>query len=261
MHKVKTISAVIGILTALSLCMPASAEPPAPQITDAAGDANFINAQGNTNAEPANGPDTSAVYNEAGADIRSVRYSTRYWTRRIYNPEGVLERVERLPNALQIEITTTGPTKPSKFSLIFRIQTTIAGCETWFQAWVKGTQAQASELERADIRKITAGCPGGAATVFTGFQQTFDDNVMTLLFPFDAFTGPMAGFIKKGTQIDPLASFTNNANYPHVRTSIGGTVTAPSVDQTARPAPFVVGSDVPANADCLSTPEHPDCAT
>jgi hypothetical protein len=252
----------LAVVMAISLGVPASADPPAPQITDAAGDANFINAQGNTNVEPADGPDTSAAYSEAGADIRTVRYSTRYWTVKTYNEDGSLEKIDYQPNAFQMEITTAGPTKPSKFSLIFRIQTTIAGCETWFQAWIKGTQAQATELERADIRKLTATCPGGATTVFAGFQQIFDENVMTLVFPFASasFTGPMAGFIKNGTQLDPLGTFTNNANYPHVRTSIAGSVTAPSIDQTDRPAPFTVGSDVPADVICAQTPDNPECS-
>ena len=261
MRRTKPLTAAIGLAMALALGMPASADLSEPQITDAAGDANFVNTQGTTNLEPASGPDTSAVYNEAGADIRSIRLSTRYTKVRIVNPDGTVEMIDYRPKALQIDVTMTGPIKPAKTSMIFRLQTTIGGCETWFQGWIKGTQAAATELERADIRKITTGCPGGAATVFNGFQQILDGNVMSLVYPFGAaaFTGPMAGFLKSGTQIDPLGSFTNNANYPHIRVSVNGAVTAPTIDQTNRPTPFTVSSDVPADVICANAPEHPEC--
>jgi hypothetical protein len=262
MRRTKPLITAIGLAFALAVGMPASADIPEPQITDAAGDANFLNAQGNTNAEPASGPDTSAVYNEAGADIRSISMYTRYTKVRMLNTDGTVEMIDYRPKALEIDVTMTGPIKPAKASMIFRLQTTIEGCETWFQGWIRGAQAQATELERADIRKLTAGCPGGAATVFQGFQQIIDGNVMSLIYPFEAgaFTGQMAGFITSGSQINPLGTFTNNANYPHIRVSVnGGTLTAPTIDQTNRPTPFTVSSDVPADIICNDSPEHPEC--
>ncbi|MGH2709600.1 MAG: hypothetical protein ACRDH9_00135 [Actinomycetota bacterium] len=262
MRRTNVFTAATGLVLALGLGMPASADPPAPQIIDAAGDANFVNANGNTNLEPANGPDTSAVYSESGADFRSIRFFTRYTKVKIKNPEGVVEMIDYRPSALQIDITMSGDIKPAKNSLIFRVQTLIAGCQAWFTGWIRGTQPGAAEVERAQINKSAGTCPGGTGAVQNGFQQIVSGNLLTLIYPFEAeaFSGAMAGFIKSGTQIDPAGTFTNNANYPHVRTVIGGTVTAPSIDQTERPTPFTVGSDVPADVICANTPEDPECA-
>ena len=262
MRKVTKLSAVIGTLAVLGLAVPATAfEPAEPQIVDAAGDANFINTQGSTNLEPASGPDTRPA-SEESADVTSVLFRTRYWTVRSYNADGSLQKIDYRPMALEVDITTAGPIKPSRASLIFRITTSIGGCEAWFEAWVRGTQAQATEFERADIRKLTATCPGGATTMVNGFTHLISGNQFSMIFPFEAasFTGPTAGFLKVGTEINPLASFTNNANYPHVRTVLGGSVTAPSVDQMARMTPFTIGSDVPADVICAATPEHAECA-
>jgi hypothetical protein len=261
MHRTNVLTATIGLVVALSLGMPASADPPEPQIIDAAGDANFVNSNGNTNLEPADGPDTSAVFNEAGADFRSIRLFTRYTKVKVKNPDGTIDMIDYRPSALQIDITMTGDIKPAKDSLIFRVQTLIGVCQAWFTGWVRGTQPGAAEVERAQINKAAGTCPGGTGAVQNGFQQIVSGNVLTLIYPFEAeaFAGAMAGFIKNGTQIDPAGTFANNANYPHVRTVIGGAVTAPSIDQTERPTPFTVGSDVPADVICANAPDNPEC--
>lgn len=263
MRKVTKLSAAIGTLVVLGVSVPATAFDVEPQIVDVAGDANFLNTQGSTDAEPANGPSTSPASID-GADIRSIRFHTRYTTAKLRDLDGNVESVDYRPNALQVDITMTGAVKPTFGpSLLFRVQALIAGCETWFQAWVRGSQAQATDPERADIRKLTATCPGGANTVLNGFEYTIDGNVIKMVYPFQAavFTGAMAGFIQDGTEISPPAVFTNSASYPHVRTSVNaGTLTAPTIDQTLRMTDFTVGSDVPADVICANEPEHPDCA-
>jgi hypothetical protein len=263
MRKVTKLSAVVGTMAVLGLAVPATAEPTEPQIVDAAGDANFLNTQGSTSVEPASGPDTRPASLD-GADIVSIRFHTRYSTAKLRNTDGTVQSVDYRPSALQVDITMAGDVKPTDGpSLLFRVQAMLGTCETWFQGWVRGSQGQPTEPERADIRKLTATCPGGANTVTNGFTYTIDGNVITMTYPFQAaaFSGAMAGFIKDGTEITAPTSFLNNANYPHVRASVnGGTLTAPTIDQTARMTDFTVGSDVPADVVCAKAPTNPDCA-
>ena len=271
MRRTTMLMTATSVLMALSLGVPALADPPAPQIIDVAGDANFVNAQGVRGEVPTNGPDARPA-SIGGADFRSILFQTRYWTVRLYNNDGTLQKIDYRPMALQIDITTTEAIKPTFGpSLLFRVPVSINLCETWFQSWVKGAQPQAAEVERADIRKITATCPGAAATVFNGFQQTIDGNVMSLVFPFEAaaFTGPMAGFIKAGTQIAAPPIYLNQSSIPHVRT-VHYTPTVPvagsagtfplTIDETQMVPAFTVGSDVPADVICADTPDHPECA-
>ncbi|HVM11938.1 MAG TPA: hypothetical protein VM638_05625 [Actinomycetota bacterium] len=233
-------------------------------ITDAAGDANFVNGNGLSSLAPTDGVDTRPA-SIAGADLRSVDFSTPYDTIKVYNQDGTVSQVLYSPKAFRVRLQMEGDVMPTFGpTIIVRILTNIAGCDVWFQAIIRGSNPDAAaDPHRADIRlPAAASCPGNAAvlSIANGFTLDVSGKTVTMTYPFEAFTGNHAGWIKPGTQIDPDGSFLNNANTPHVRpwlTSLG--VTVPSIDETARPQAFVVGSDVPQTLVCSQQPAHPDC--
>lgn len=254
----------MGLAASLLLgAIPAGAgTPQAPEVTDPAGDANAINAQGNTSIGEG-GPDTRPASID-GADLVAIWYRTSYYTLKYTQPNGSL-RIQHVPTTFNVNFKTTGPISPTFGpSLVFRVPTSIGGCETWFEGWIRGPNALPNDLDRGDFRKITAACPGGAATVTAGFTYSLTGNVLTLSFPFDAagFSGPLAGFIKVGTTIAPPPVFTNQSGYPHVRAAFQSPVAGAFpvvIDETVRPPAFVVGADVPPDVDCGVTPENPEC--
>jgi len=266
MRKVTKLSAAIGTIVVLGLSVPATANDVIePQITDPAGDGNFINGGGNTaNVAPA-GPDTRPASID-GLDLRSITFHTLYKTFKVKDLDGSVAAVDYRSTGLQVDFTTTGPITPTFGpSLRFSVPTTIGGCETWFQGWIRGPQATPNDVQRADIRKITAACPGGAATVSNGFDMVVTGNTMSLTYPFTAaaFTGPMSGFIDDGTELGPPPAFINASGFPAIRLSHATPVATafPLVaDEGPRFEAFTVGSDVPADLVCADEPGHPDCA-
>lgn len=279
MRKTTTLSAAVGIIAILGLSLPATAtDMSEPLITDAAGDANFVNAQGNTAAVSANGPDTRPA-SLGGADLRSIAFSTRYATVKVRNPDGSVRMVDYRPLAMQIDITTTGPITPTFGpSLIFRVPTVISGCEAWFQGVIRGPLASntnSGEVQRVELRKLNISgqpaCPGGTGTMTSAeFGMEGGENTLKLVYPFSAFTGAMTGFITNGTQLSAPPNFINASRFPNVST-LHYTPTAPTlgsagiigvayVDEAPKFTSFTVGSDVPADVICADTPEHPACA-
>ncbi|HEX9824604.1 MAG TPA: hypothetical protein VGB51_09470 [Actinomycetota bacterium] len=260
-------------MTALCFQLPATADTAAAVVaTDGAGDANFVNSNQLTNVSPTSGPDTRPASID-GADITQISFSTPYFTTKVLNPDGTVKQVLYTATGFRATIETQGNVLPTFGpSLIFRILTNIGGCDAWFEAVVQGSNAAAAtDPQRADVR-IPAACTNPtrtAAVVTSGFSIDVTGKVITMNYPFEAFTGAsVGGLIQVGTQIDPDGTFTNNSNAPHVRTWVSATapapvgtssVTAPTIDETPRPEVFVVGSDVPQSVVCSANPTHPDC--
>lgn len=246
----------------------ANALDDAPLVTDAAGDANGLNSQGNVSTG-GNGPSTTPA-SIVGADLREISFETRYTTTKLLHPDGTVSKILYTPNALKIGITMEGNVLPTFGpSILVRVPTRVVMpsgglCESWFQAWWKGPNATPNDQERADIRRLTAATCPAANTIFDGFDITIVGKVVTLTYPLSA--SGMAGFIQNGTEITAPQVFTNSSNYIHSRTAFlvppnpaTGGLTAPSIDEAERFPGFVVGSDVPANIDCSVTPENPEC--
>jgi len=268
--RTKLAAAAVAALALGMLPAGASALDDAPLVTDAAGDANGLNSQGNASTG-GNGPSTQPASID-GADLREVSFKTRYSTNKFLNPDGTVSRVLYTPNALKIDITMEGNVLPTFGpSILVRVPTRVVMpsgtlCESWFQLWWKGPNATPNDQERVDIRRITAApaCPANN-TIFNGFDISIEGKVVTGIYPLSA--PDMAGYIQEGTEITPPQVFTNSSNYIHSRTAFlvppnpgTGGLTAPSIDEAERFPGFVVGSDVPANIDCSVTPDNPECA-
>lgn len=244
----------------------------APLITDAAGDANFLNAQ-SLAGSPSNGPGTKPASID-GADLREISFETRYIDNKIMK-DGRVWKVMYIPQALLIHVTMEGNVQPTVGpSFILRIPTRIVRpngslCESWFEAFWKGSRPAPADIERADIRRLTdaPACPA-VNTLTDGFDLVIEGKTVTMQYPLNS--PGMDGFIEEETVIQAPAVFINNPNYVHVRTQVGAPAVPPvttgptiatvaQVDEAARFPGFVVASDVPADIDCDVTPDHAEC--
>ena len=251
--KTRSIGAlIVGLVAALAVGgSPAGAgTQTGPEIVDQKGDANFINGNG-------------VVLNQSqvtpvdigSADITKIWFETGYNTVTDVDETGTVTGVRHVPNALLVKIETAGPDpiRPSFGpTLIYRVPASILGCEVWFEAYVAGPASTPVDTpQRADIRKLTATCPGGATTITQGFSLSSAGSVLTMRFPFSALPYSSTQIVLgKDVEIRPIAST------PHVRTALGGAATAPEIDWTrSMPTKFRIGSDLPSPVDCIATPE------
>jgi hypothetical protein len=252
---------------------PGANADPAVLVTDAAGDANFLNAQSLAGSPP-NGPSTKPASID-GADLREISFETRYTTSKFLNPDGSVSKILYTANALKIHVTMEGNIQPTAGpSFMLRIPTRVVRptggvCEAWFEAFWKGSRPAPGDIERADIRRLTAApaCPA-VNTLLDGFDLVINGKTMTMIYPL---TSPnMAGFIEDGTEIQAPQVFINNPNYVHLRLQAGAPavppattgptiVTSGQVDDAAIFPGFTVASDVPADIDCTVTPDHAEC--
>lgn len=257
-----------GLMLALALAagaIPAVADGAGEVVSsDAAGDANFANGNGNSSLTPTDGPDTRPASID-GADLRQIRFSTPYETVKIFNPDGTVGQVVYNPTGLVVEIENEGDVLPTFGpSLIYRVNTNIGGCDVWFHAVVRGPNAAPGDpATRNELRTpAAASCPA-AATLTAGLPISVAGDTITLSYPDSAFTGAWSGFLAPGKSIDPDGTFLNASNVPSVRLYVapqpGTFLSAPTVDETARILPFEIGSDVPANVICSQEPTHADC--
>lgn len=256
--KTRSIAAlIVGLVAVLALGgSPAGAGTAVgPEITDQAGDANFINGQGSIGGFPTQ---TTPAAIDA-ADITGIWFETGYSTVKETDAVGNVTAVRYVPNALLVKIRTVAPPRPSFGpALIYRVPATIAGCEVWFQGWVGGPASTPLDLDRADVRKITSTCPGGAATITSGaFSISSAGNDLILKYPFSALpipTGAAQIYLAKDVELRPPPTA------PGVRTVIASAVTAPQIDDTRVLATkFRLGSDVPPDVDCTVTPAPAEC--
>ena len=236
----------------------------APELTDAAGDANFINNQGSP-ADP--GSVDTRPGSVDGVDLRSISFDTAYTTTKLLRADGTVSAVTYTPTALLVTATMEGNILPTAGpSMGVRVPVSINGCEAVLQSWWKGENAVDGGVTRTDLRKATATCPGGAGTVVAGLGQTISGKTVTMRFPFTAFAGAMQGFIADGVEIAGAPTYLNSQNNPYTTpqqlVAAGGASVhfyATPIDMTARFTEYTIGSDVPADVSCDATPDHPDC--
>jgi hypothetical protein len=120
-------AAAIGAAVLLSL--PSNAAGSKPQLTDPAGDANGINGQGVVIGLP--NPSTGPAQ-LASADITSVRFATKFVTKRV---NGVLKKVA---TGFTVTMALGAAPLPETF---YRITTTASGCGSlWFEYGTDVTQ-------------------------------------------------------------------------------------------------------------------------
>lgn len=243
---------VMILVAAVTLCTwgafpVAAGTPDDPEITDVAGDANFINGQGVVPGHE-DGPDTRPASLD-GADLRAVWFTTDYVSSKVLDPEtDAVLRVEYAPTGLRIHLRTEAPIHPTpqNRSIRYRVIASLPGCRVRFELWALGESGAIHIISRLD-----AGCPSGIrqdSVATSSNLPSFDGNVATFAFPFSHQW--VAELLSDGLTIPQPAANVVFA-FPD------GAV----IDEAASGRSFTVGSDVPPDVDCTAEPGHPECQT
>lgn len=242
----------IAVVTALTLSLVSGqaalgGTKDAPEISDPAGDAYFVNGQGLVNGVQPPGTPAS----RDSADFTAIWFDTTYTTVAVRDDSGAVRAVKHVADGLGVNIQTVAPAKPTFGpGVVFRVPRSVGACNFNIEMWISGSGAGTilERDERANVSKLnSSSCPGGG-TGIAGVTMTLQGNVARIAIPFAG----SAGLFADGVRLDPYTS------RPHVRTQFG--VTAPVVDETDGGTAFVIGSDVPPDIDCSATPDDPACA-
>lgn len=236
-----TAGLVAGLVTVLSGLPATAGTSDDPEITDVAGDANFVS------SVTGNQQDSRPASTDNG-DISSVWFETSYSTSKILDAAtGEVARVEYGPTALIAHIRTLAPVRPlSPWSnLRFKIQAQVPACNASLELLVTGTS------EVAEIRPAVVGhtCDGSTIAI-SPVEPTFEANIATITFPLT--NSSILKFVTPGTTLSQPAA--------QVIPGLGvGPASPVPLDQTASGRSYTVGQDVPADIDCAADPGHPDC--
>ena len=231
------------IAAILALAVPAGAEDLAPQITDIAGDANVVNGQGFEDITGVNPSQPNDTANYKRADLRAVRFETAYTA----VPVGA-DGIDYQATGLKIHVTTTDVPGSDGPTLIYRINTTVSGCASFLQSYLRGATSAPVDAANNTLqwRQLDAGCPDGVKTVTNAAWTTTVDaasKTLTMTFPFSSLTPAQQVAMSVGDGYLGLPA-------GEVRTQLA-TATAPLIDATpAYEEDYIIGSDVPADVPC-----------
>jgi hypothetical protein len=244
-------SLLAGCTLALALAtggIQANAGATDPEITDAAGDANFVSViSGNeADARPASSD---------SLDLRAVWFETAYSSNKVLDSNGDVARVERVPQALLVHIRTAGPVLPTLIpfdNVRYKVQVALPGCRLVLEFVARTGSAPASY---AQLGTIDA-CPPVGARQFRVVSDApvIQGNEATVRFPLGSPLLPQA--LAAGASADQPSARVYSGTVSRTM-SDGSEVLI--VDQTAPGRSFTIGQDVPADVDCGSDPENAEC--
>lgn len=217
-----------------------------PEVTDATGDANAFSSI--TSDEG----DTRPVSFDS-LDLLAVWYETAYDTNKILDPAtGRITRVEHVPTALQIHISTQSPIHPTwqGRNVGYQIPVALPSCQAYFELTAS---AAGPTSDTSTIWASTAGCPNKSPGqgIPSQVPPSFQGNVATITFSLHQ-TG-MNDFISHGTTIQGSSARTIALS------SIANTRLI--ADTASEGRPFTIGQDVPPDVDCSAQPDDPQCQT
>jgi hypothetical protein len=243
-------SLLAGCTLALALAtggVQANAGATDPEITDPAGDANFVSAISGAEAD-------TRPASAGGLDLLAVWFETAYSSNKVLDSNGDVVRVERVPEALLVHIRTAGPVVPTHLpadTVRYKVQVALPGCRAVLELVARdGTAGPYAQLGTIDA------CPPLPARTFRvqSAVPVIQGNEATIRFPFEGPIVPQA-----------LAAGASIAQ-PNARVFSGlVSKTGPDgndvliVDQTAQGRSFTIGQDVPADVDCADDPENAEC--
>jgi hypothetical protein len=212
------------------------------EVTDAAGDANFISV---TSADQRDTRPASVD----NVDLRAVWFETAYTTVKITDSTGAVRRVEYRPTALLVRIQTQAPLRPSSpwGARRFKVQAEVPTCQASFELLVGDSEAN----DKVELRAATPNsfCGDDVSFLQSPVAPTYEGTVSTLTFPLgDPRISQVLG---SGTTLSQTSAL--------VTATLGAGPFLPSVDQTGAGRDFTIGQDVPPNIDCAATPTNPEC--
>lgn len=241
-RKLLTAGLVAGLVAALSGIPATAGTSTNAEITDAAGDANFIS------VASADQRDTRPASVD-NVDLRAVWFETSYTTVKIIDSTGAVSRVEYRPTALLVRIQTQAPVRPSSpwGARRYKVQAAVPTCQASFELLAAADAAN----DIAELRPATANtlCGDDVSFVVSPVKPTYDGAVVTLTFPLAH--PKISQVISSGTTLSQSNAF--------VTANLGPGPMLPTVDQTGAGRDFTIGQDVPADIDCNSTPSNPEC--
>jgi hypothetical protein len=212
------------------------------EITDVAGDGNFINGQGAQSGHEV-GPDMRPASFD-NVDLRAVWFETAYSTTKVRDAAGKILRVEHAPTALVIHVQTQGSAQSmSPFGTInFRVSASLPGCKASFELDIFSSAAP----DRAVVRSLEGTeCPNSATSPVA---PTFEGAVSTMTFPL---ANPLvAPFLPAGTAIGQPSAYV---------WAILPFAPGRRADETVIGRDFTIGQDVPPDVECSEQPDYAGC--
>ncbi|MGH2691280.1 MAG: hypothetical protein ACRDHM_02140 [Actinomycetota bacterium] len=245
-RRLLTAGLIAGVVAVLSGVPAMAGSSTDAEITDVAGDANFIS------AVTADERDTRPVSSD-NADLRAVWFETAYSTSKVLDPgTGTVLRVEYRPTALVVKIQTQGPVRPLSpwGSLRFKVPVTVPACSATLELLVATNPAADSAEIRPAAPSTSCGEDPPVNIVISPVKPTYDGAVSAVTFPL-AHEG-VSKVISPGTVLSQTRALVT-AGPP-----AGSAIPTPS-DQTASGRNFTIGQDVPPDVDCTATPNNTEC--
>jgi hypothetical protein len=241
-RKLLSAGLIAGLVAVLSGIPATAGTSASPDISDPAGDANFASAVSGDER------DTRPASTDNG-DLRAVWFETAYSTTKVRDASGAVLRVEHQPTALLINIKTQSPVRPLSplGALRFKVLATAPACTASFELLV------AAASEKAEIRPAapSTGCGEDPPLnlVISPVTPTYNGAVSTMTFPL-AHEG-----VSKVVSAGTVLSQTKAQTISQLST---GAFPVP-LDQTSAGSSFTIGQDVPADVDCMATPDNTEC--
>ena len=246
---VKKLLLVMALVLALPSITANAGTVDDPEITDVAGDANFINGHGQVPGLES-GPDTRPASLD-NLDLRAIWFETAYDTTPFLDPAtGAVVRVEYDPTALVIHFETTGPLMPvdpfHRVHYVVRVQS--GSCFANLSLHVRSVDPPVSH---------GVGDSGGlCATSYPPGERpltTIDGNAGSLTLPL--WTGSTGPFIQQ--ILLPGATLENATAWVEPYLSHGPSFLRS--DEAVGNRDFVIGQDVPSDVDCTVEPANAAC--
>lgn len=244
-----------GIGTAVALLvalggLPATAGTAAdPEITDPAGDGNYVSFLVPGDTRPASFDNL---------DLRAVWLETVFDARKIIDPAtGRVSKIDHVATGLRMHVQTQGPMRPMPNGMnAVEIYAPIkfgTACLTTLSGYVDATDPAADQVELAARKE----CVGGenAVVLTSGLSRAINGNVLSLTVPFSA-PGGASKFIYPGQSLVAGTGTYNGVNAYFIPEGGVGT----SFDRTVEGRTFTIGQDVPADVDCAAQPTYPGCS-
>jgi hypothetical protein len=221
------------------------------ELTDVAGDGNFINGQGAQSGHET-GPDTRPASFD-NVDLRAVWFETAYSTTKVRDAAGNVLRVEHAPTALVIRVQTQAPARPMSplwQAVRYEVAVTLPGCKAFFRAYFTetGSPVYTPGTDSSSINPLGGTRCGDGGGITSPVPPTFDGPISTMTFPLAYLT--TSKYISEGTAIrqPSAASFANIPGNPGLHP-----------DETGIGRDFTIGQDVPPDIDCSADPTNSEC--
>jgi hypothetical protein len=258
--KTRSIAAlIIGLVAVLALGgSPAGAGTSlGPEILDIAGDANFVNG---ANFFWGLGEFDTSPASLGGADLRAIWFETHYDTFKDRDAQGKITTVRHVPTGLQVKFRTQEPPAPTFGpTLTFYVDVMIGNCLVDLAAHVPGPASSPLDADQsAEIYKYT-GCVGGSGALSNPkFTVTISGNVVTAEFPFSVLPYSSTQIVlAKDVELRAPVDGNPGGVQPYLAWSSAALTFVDEAPPFA--GKFRLGSDVPADIDCLATPGQSEC--